>query len=151
MRAGKRPPVLDLELGDLLDTLGRRNDLARRQPGDGAAHGGVVSHRDRPAREDEDDHPQSTEPPLTFRISPVTCRARSEQRNTIGPAMSIAEAIRPIGIVRRIRSFASPPNAGTDMSVSTQPGATELTVMSRGASSIANDFTNEMIAPFDAP
>src|SRR4030095_1602486 len=33
-------------------------------------------------------HPQSTLPPFTFRTSPVTCRARSEQRNRMGPAIS---------------------------------------------------------------
>ena len=36
------------------------------------------------------------------------------------------------------------------MSVSTHPGATLFTVMPRGATSIATDFTKLIIAPFDA-
>src|SRR5439155_24908535 len=47
-------------------------------------------------------HPHSTLPPLTFTISPVKCRARSEHRNTIGPAQSSAVATRPRGMVRSI-------------------------------------------------
>jgi len=33
-------------------------------------------------------YPQSTEPPLTLMMAPVMCRARSEARKTMGPAMS---------------------------------------------------------------
>src|SRR3989442_15563384 len=34
--------------------------------------------------------PHSTDPPFTLSISPVTCRAQSLHRKTIGPAMSSA-------------------------------------------------------------
>src|SRR6267143_215141 len=94
-------------------------------------------------------HPQSTEPPFTFRISPVMCRANGEQRNRIGPATSSAVATRPRGIV--FSSFPRPPAAYgfADISVSTHPGATQFTVI-RGASSTARDFANEITAPFVA-
>src|SRR5665647_2991824 len=38
--------------------------------------------------------PQRTDPPLTSRISPVTCRARSEARKRIGPATSSGGVMR---------------------------------------------------------
>src|ERR1051326_880492 len=43
-------------------------------------------------------HPQSTEPPLTLRISPLIWRAHSVQRKTIGQPMSSGAATRPTGI-----------------------------------------------------
>src|SRR5215211_6918745 len=88
VRTGMRAPIIDLEIGELVDAGRHRENVAASEAWHGAARGRVVSHRDRPAREEEDDHPQSTLPPFTFTISPVMCRARSEQRNTIGPAMS---------------------------------------------------------------
>ena len=70
-------------------------------PGTHRAPGsGIVAHGDGPASEDEDDHPQSTLPPFTFTTSPVMCRAQSEQRNAMGPAMSRGCATRPIGMPR---------------------------------------------------
>jgi hypothetical protein len=42
------------------------------------------------------------------------------------------------------------PSSALDISVSTQPGATALTVIPSGPSSEASDFVNEMIAPFVA-
>src|SRR5688572_22439064 len=108
-----------------------------------------MPHRDRPAREDDDDHPTSTLPPFTLTISPVMWRARSEQRNTIGPAMSRGDATRPIGIDLPMRALPSPTYADSAISVSTQPGATLFTVIPRGASSMHSDFTYEIIAPFD--
>src|SRR6185437_16703014 len=91
-------------------------------------------------------HPHSTLPPFTFSTSPVMCRARSLHRNTIGPAISSGEAIRPRGIVRRTRSLPSPAKAGSHISVSTHPGARQLTAMS-GAHSIASDLVREISAP----
>jgi hypothetical protein len=59
-------------------------------------------------------------------------------------------ATRPIGIVAAIRSFPPAAYGFADISVSTHPGATAFTVMSRPASSMHTDFTKEIIAPFDA-
>ena len=59
--------------------------------------------------QDDVAHPQSTDPPLTFTISPVMCRASGEQRNTTGPAMSSAVATRPSGMPASTRS--RPPSA----------------------------------------
>lgn len=52
---------------------------------------GASPHRHHP--------PQRTDPPLTLRISPVMCRAKSEARKTIGPAMSSGGGTRLRGIV----------------------------------------------------
>src|SRR5207245_4553342 len=89
---------------------------------------------------DAHDHPQSTLPPFTLRISPVMCPARSEQRNTIGPAQSSGLAKRPSGIVRSMSSLPRPASLAygvADISVSTHPGATQFTLIRRGASSTA--------------
>ena len=64
--------------------------------------------------------------------------------------MSRAVATRPTGMAAAILSRPSLSRACATISVSTQPGATALTVISRFASSTASDFTNEIIAPFDA-
>src|SRR2546426_11938268 len=96
--------------------------------------------------------PHSTVPPLTFRTSPVMCRARSEHKNTIGPAISSGGATRPSGIVRSISRFpfpASRENGCWHISVSTHPGATQFTAI-RGASSPASDFVRAMAAPLVA-
>src|SRR5262249_45712844 len=95
--------------------------------------------------------PQSTAPPLTFRISPQMNVARSDARNTTAPAISSGSATRPRGIVARIclrRSGSS--SAPRDMSVATQPGATQLTRIPDEANSGASDFVSEMIAPLAA-
>ncbi len=65
--------------------------------------------------------------------------------------MSSGDAILPIGIAFSIAArSAGLPSAEAVMSVSTQPGATELTRMPRGPSSAASDFVYEMKAPFEA-
>src|SRR2546425_1150377 len=102
---------------------------------------------------DAHDHPQSTLPPFTFRISPVMWPARSEQRNTMGPAQSSGLATRPSGIVRSMSSLPRPASLAygvADISVSTHPGATQFTLIRRGASSTARDLVNEMTAPLVA-
>src|SRR5690606_6491302 len=104
----------------------------------------------RPGGRRSSPQPQSTEPPLTFRISPVMCRARSEHRKTIGPATSSADAMRPSGMPAAMRSRPPPANGTAHISVSTQPGATQFTVLPRGASSIAMLLTNEITAPLVA-
>src|ERR1051326_3034993 len=75
-------------------------------------------------------HPHKTEPPFTFRISPLICRPHSVQRNTMGQAMSSGVATRPTGIPSSI-DFRNPgcENTSAHMSVSTHPGATEFTLM----------------------
>ena len=78
--------------------------------------------------------------------------ARSEHRNTIGPATSSAPATRPRGIVPSISCLPLPPplaNGFAHISVSTHPGATQFTLMP-GASSTASDLVNEITAPFVA-
>src|SRR6185503_1459294 len=74
-------------------------------------------------------HPHSTLPPFTLTTSPVTCRARSLQRKRIGPAMSSGGGIRRSGMVASTRPRPSPAKAGMHISVSTQPGATQVTRM----------------------
>src|SRR5439155_264200 len=84
-----------------------------------------------------------TLPPFTFRISPVMCPARSEQRNTMGPAQSSGLATRPSGIVRSMSSLPRPASLAygvADISVSTHPGATQFTLIRRGASSTGEGF-----------
>ena len=68
----------------------------------------------------------------------------------MGPAMSRALAMRPIGMDAAARSRPPASITAATISVSTQPGATLFTVIPRGASSIASDFTNEIVAPFAA-
>src|SRR6516162_3790274 len=73
-------------------------------------------------------HPHRTEPPFTFRISPVMKLARSDARNRIGPAISSAVAARPSGItLAAIFRPAFVFSTGFDMSVATHPGATLFT------------------------
>src|SRR6185312_1565557 len=89
--------------------------------------------------------PQSTEPPFTFKTSPVMWRAHSLQRKIIGHAMSSAVAIRPIGIARSIWLRASGSASGSPLSsVSTQPGATALTLIPWPPSSVERALVNEI-------
>lgn len=74
-------------------------------------------------------HPYKTEPPFTFKISPLICLAKSEARNNTGPAISSAEAIRCTGISNRTFSlYFLSLKTSLHISVSTQPGAMLLTV-----------------------
>src|SRR5262245_37818456 len=150
MRPWVRSPIVNLDRSEPLDTGCQVENVAATECRDGPASCRIVSHGDRTAREDDDDHPQSTLPPLTLRISPVMCRARFEHRNTIGPAMSRGAAIRRSGIPAAIRSRPPLANGSAHISVSTQPGATLFTVMPRAPSSGASDLTNEITAPFEA-
>ncbi len=67
----------------------------------------------------------------------------------MGPAMSSALAIRPIGMLSWIRWRFSGVKAGALISVSTQPGATQFTTRV-GAYSMASDLVSEMRAPLVA-
>src|SRR5262249_48128294 len=96
-------------------------------------------------------YPHRTEPPFTLRTSPVMWRARSDARKRIGPAMSSAVATRPMGIEPTIFANSRRSRKGAaDISVSTHPGATQLTVTPDGPSSDASDFVNAIIPPLDA-
>ena len=55
-----------------------------------------------------------------------------------------------MGMVRSMRPRLSPVSDDAAISVSIHPGATQFTVISRGASSVDSDLVNEMIAPFEA-
>ena len=68
----------------------------------------------------------------------------------MGPATSAGAAMRPRGMSASIRRRASSSSAGAAISVSIHPGATQFTVMPRGASSPEKPFTREMSAPFVA-
>src|SRR4051812_17099140 len=93
-------------------------------------------------------YPQSTEPPLTLRISPVMYDACRDARYTTADAISSGSPGRPSGIDRMISRFvAVSERAAAVISVRTQPGATQLTVMRCGASSTASDFVSEISAP----
>ena len=81
---------------------------------------------------------------------PVMNPASSEQRNVIADATSAGVAYRPIGTILRYdsRVFAEWISA---IAVATGPGATELTVMPMGASSIAICLVSPVKAVFDVP
>src|SRR5260370_3092524 len=153
--------------GDLDDGVGNGQAGGKRHGGALARvdHGGGgtgIGERAGPSGQvvaDLQDHrireaqPHSTLPPFTLRISPVMCRASSLHRNTTGPAMSAALATRPSGIARSISPRLAPPAsayAPAAISVSTHPGATQFTLMWRGASSIARDLVKAMTAPLVA-
>src|SRR2546425_1683276 len=89
-------------------------------------------------------NPKKPAPPLTFRISPLICRAQSVHKKTIGHAISSGVATRPMGIESSI-DFRKPglEKTSAHISVSTQPGATEFTLMPKGPSSAANDLVKE--------
>src|SRR5207249_8465096 len=76
----------------------------------------------------------------------------------MGPAQSSGLATRPSGIVRSISSLPRPASLAygvADISVSTHPGATQFTLIRRGASSTARDLvrseehTSELQSRFD--
>src|SRR5260370_4001365 len=93
-------------------------------------------------------YPHSTAPPVTLSTSPVTKVARSDAQNRIGPAISARVPTRPSGIAE-VANFAPAlvASTGRDMSVPTQPGATQLTRMPWRASSVARDLTKLITAP----
>ncbi len=76
----------------------------------------------------------------------MTWRASREARKTTGPAMSSGVAMRPSGMPASASFRPGPDSAAAVMSVSTQPGATELT-RTRGASSTAQERVAAIIAP----
>src|SRR2546425_7928877 len=88
-------------------------------------------HEDRSSaywRDREKPYPHKTEPPFTLMTSPVMKLARSEATKRIGPAISSAVAARPRGMtVEAILWPALDSSTALDMSVATQPGATEFT------------------------
>src|SRR5580704_7414971 len=93
-------------------------------------------------------YPHNTAPPFILSTSPVTKVARSEAKNRIGPAISAAVPTRPNGIPE-VANFAPAlvASTGRDISVSTQPGATQFTRMPWRASSVARDLTKLITAP----
>src|SRR5271168_598227 len=100
---------------------------------DDANDGGASSHAMRvpslriPAWRNQ---PQSTEPPFTLITSPVIKVARSEAAKRMGPAISSAVPTRLSGMGTRadFRPFFVR-RTEADISVSTQPGATQFTMM----------------------
>src|SRR4051794_40719170 len=119
VRARKHAPLVELHLSDIREPARRMNDLVAAERGHRTAGARIVLHRDGAAGKQYDDHPQSTLPPFTLRISPVMWRASGEQRNTIGPAMSSAEAMRPKGIPADARARPSAAIGCATISVST--------------------------------
>src|ERR1700722_18362405 len=96
--------------------------------------------------------PHSTAPPLTFSTSPVMNVDKSDATKSSGPAISSADATRPSGIVSTTSFIPDLVlSVLADMSVSTQPGATQFTNMLCGASSVDRPFTKLMTAPLLAP
>src|SRR5258706_13171162 len=95
---------------------------------DAETTGGVVLRRNFAYHLSLPSYPTSTAPPFTLKISPVMKLAYSVHRKSTGPAISSGVPTRPNGISRRISSpLLGLSSAGLDKSVSTQPGATELT------------------------
>src|SRR5262249_3969406 len=75
-------------------------------------------------------HPTSTAPPLTLKTSPVMKPACSVHRKRMGAAISSGVATRPSGMVANTFSrMAGSLSAGAAMSVATQPGATQFTLI----------------------
>src|SRR5262252_1041659 len=96
-------------------------------------------------------YPTNTAPPFTLKISPVMKPACGVQRNKIGPAISSGVPTRPSGMVAKTLSRVGGSfNAGADMSVATQPGATQLMYMPSRASSVESPFTMLITAPLVA-
>src|SRR5258708_23146034 len=96
-------------------------------------------------------YPHKIEPPFTLMISPVMKLARSEATKRIGPAISSAVAARPRGItLEAIFWPALVSSTGMDMSVATQPGATEFTRILCRASSGERPLVRLMMAPLGA-
>src|SRR6266853_1783654 len=97
-------------------------------------------------------YPHKIEPPFTLMISPVMKLARSEATKRMGPAISSAVAARPRGMtVEAIFWPAFVSSTGMDMSVATQPGATEFTRILWRASSVDRPLVRLMMPPLDAP
>src|SRR5258706_2196364 len=95
---------------------------------DAETTGGVVLRRNFAYHPSLPSYPTSTAPPFTLKTSPVMKLAYSVHRKSTGPAISSGVPTRPNGISRRISSpLLGSSSAGLDKSVSTQPGATELT------------------------
>src|SRR5260370_23401000 len=97
-------------------------------------------------------YPHKTEPPVTLMTSPVMKLARSEATNRMGPAISSGVAARPRGMtVEAIFWPALDSRTALDMSVATQPGATEFTRILCRASSLARPLVRLMMPPLEAP
>src|SRR5947209_20518239 len=87
-------------------------------------------------------------PPSAEMVSPVTNREASEARNTITSAMSSGVAQRRSGVWASTASM----TPGTALffshrAVSTTPGATALTLIPAGPSSMARDLVAASMAP----
>src|SRR6266568_4496554 len=96
--------------------------------------------------------PHKTEPPFTLMTSPVMKLAKSEATKRMGPAISSGVAARPRGITEvAILWPAFVSSTGLDMSVATQPGATQLTRILWRASSVESPFVKLMTPPLLAP
>src|SRR5271154_786161 len=112
---------------------GEADEGEQERRSDGANDGGASSHAMRvpsvriPAWRNQ---PHSTEPPLTLITSPVIKVARSEAAKRMGPAISSAVPTRlsAMGRIADFRPFLVR-RTEADMSVSTQPGATQFTRM----------------------
>src|SRR2546422_1456464 len=85
-------------------------------------------------------------------ISPVMKLAKSEATKRIGPAISSGVPARPRGI-SEVAIFwpAFVSSTGLDMSVATQPGATQLTRILWRASFVGRAFVKLITPPLLAP
>ena len=95
-------------------------------------------------------YPHKTAPPLTLMISPVIKVESPDARNKTLPAISSAVPALPKGINESIFSLSSPIKDWWLISVSTQPGATQFTLILYGASSAAKDLVRLITAPLEA-
>src|SRR6185437_11356831 len=91
------------------------------------------------------------QPPSITRLCPVIKADASEARNTTPPAMSRGRANRPSGVrsSRRV-PCTSCPRSPCVRSVSTQPGASVLTLTPRFAQSSASALLSNSTPPFEA-
>ena len=88
-------------------------------------------------------------PPSTVSTCPVIKSASSRSRNATAFATSSGDPSRPAGVWSTRDATVSSPSPFT-MSVSMTPGATQLTRMWEGASSMASDRVSPITAALDA-
>ena len=94
-------------------------------------------------------YPTNTAPPFTFSTSPEMKPASGVHKNNTGPAISSALPGRPRGIPEAIFGpNVESASVAADMSVVTQPGATQFTRIPFGANSLDRLFVRLIKAPF---
>ena len=109
---------------------------------------GLAAFPAAPAAMSQDEEEETAEE-RAARVAELLQAAASESRKATAPATSSGCPTRPSGMAPAIVSRAACVMAAV-MSVSMNPGATQLTVMLREASSRASERVNPSVPAFDA-